>query len=162
MGQVSVYAQGQAVGTLDWEEAGLYWQARAQCRLEAVRTGVPRLWVIGEQTETCLGVPDPMPSGYQLERRLAKRSWQGGMPLLGELRWSVQEDWTPWPQREGVYCRRDETGLVLAAPWQNGGTLLAPMFCLGSPITIGQTACLAVAAKQAAWVQLDGAVQPAL
>ena len=160
MGQVIVYARGRAVGTLEWEDAGLYWRVR--CRLEETPAGVPRLWAVSDQAETCLGVPDPAAAGCQLERRLAKRSWRGGAPLRGELRWSVREDWSPWPQREGLYCRQEESCLYLAAPWQNGGTLLAPMFCLGSPVTIGQTACLAVAAKQAAWVQLDGAVQPAL
>ena len=119
MDRVPIFYGGGKCGELTVCRQGLYLEFCAQIRLP--QSGVPRIYLKGEQSEALLGVAQPAPGGYLLRRTVAARSVFGlGAIRCGYVKVSQAEDGEWKPLRPGALsicrpfcCKLPETANVM-------------------------------------------------
>ena len=147
--------QGKTCGELTAEREGLYTRFSACARLPE---GIRCAWIVGEQGELRLGIPEPQQGGvWGISRRVSNAA---AAPLGRILRCEVRKagecapTWQPEPEperlfaspflrqgvqgRSGVLSCRSGGNLLLAFPWEKAAPFpLAPLFCLARLLCIG-------------------------
>jgi hypothetical protein len=152
--RLPVLLDGKTVGELTVERDGLYACAAAECMLPE---GEPmRLYAVGRQGETRLGIPAPERGRFTLRRRIAAAEIsRAGELLRGELRLCNGEKAEQWePERqlqrllspagaraqsaEGALSRQEGEARLLALPYDERRPFPIPgLFCFARIRRIG-------------------------
>lgn len=150
MEKLAILLDGRKCGEVSVQEQGLYRDYRAECELKMGSEPV-RLFLVGEQGELRLGVPQPEGGRFVLRRQLsAKEAGGAGRLLRGELRPFVSREgsWQsvpePWELFRENQLRRQLQGIQGALVYHGGNRrFVALPFDTGKPFPLTDMFCLA-------------------
>ena len=168
MADYPLWLEQRQVGELHTRTEGLFQRWEAKCY--PPRPTVYRIWLVGEQGELLLGVPEPEGGGcFSMQRRISCREVERiGRLQRGELRpqETAEGSWSPWAGQGGAFAARlrGQSG-VLCRPWRDGWEIAMP-FSTQRPLLLPELFCLlrlqTMAGGHYAVLRLDGEGNPCL